>query len=57
MEELYKNFTGEINATRNLAEAERLNESLLYKSKREISFKIFLTQFQKMFNIYEKEGG
>ena len=55
MEDLRRHFSGEGNATRNLAEDERLNESLHYKSEREISFDIFLTQFQKMFNIYEKE--
>ena len=32
-----------------------LNESLHYKSKRAMSFEIFLTQCQKMFNIYKKE--
>ena len=52
MEALRKHFTGESNATRNLAEAERLNESLKYKSERSMYFEIFLTPCQKMFNIY-----
>ena len=55
IEALRRHFSGEGNATRNLAEAERLNESLHYKSERAMSFKIFLTQCQKMFNIYKKE--
>ena len=56
MEALRRHFAGEGNATRNLVEAERLNESLHYKSNGAMSFKIFVTQCQKMFNIYEKEG-
>ena len=44
METLRRNFSGEGNATRNLAEDERLNESLHYKSERAMSFDIFLTQ-------------
>ena len=51
MEALRRHFAGEGNATRNLEEYEILNESLHYKSEREMSFKIFLTQCQKMFNI------
>ena len=57
MEALCRHFSREGNATRNLAEAEILNELLHYKSKRAMYFEIFLTQCQKMFNIYEKEGG
>ena len=56
MKALHRHFSGKGNETRNLAEAQRLNELLHYKSKRAISFEIFLTQCQKMFNIYEKEG-
>ena len=54
MEALRRHFAGEGNATRNLAEDERLNESLHYKSDRAMYFEIFITQCQKMFNIYEK---
>ena len=56
MEALRRNFSGEGNPTQNLEESERLNESLYYKSKREMYSQTFLTQFHKMFNIYEKEG-
>ena len=56
METLRGYFSGEGDATRNLLESEKLNKSLHYKSEREISIKISLTQFQKMLNIYEREG-
>lgn len=53
---LRKHFAGEGNATRNLAEAGRLFESIHYKSERSMGFETFLTQCQKMFNIFDKEG-
>ena len=56
MEDLCRHFSGEGNSTRNIEESEILNESLHYKSERAMSFDIFLTQCQKIFNIYEKEG-
>ncbi len=56
MQALRDHFAGEGNATRTMAEADRLNESLHYKSERSMPFETFLTNCQKMFNIYEKEG-
>jgi hypothetical protein len=56
MAALRAHFAGEGNATRNVAEADRLKETLHYKSERGMPFETFLTQMQKMFNIYEKEG-
>ena len=56
MEALRRNLTGEGNGTGNLAESERLNESLHYKSEIAMFFEISLTQCQKKLNIYEKEG-
>jgi hypothetical protein len=56
MKALREHFAGEGIATRNISEADRLKESLHYKSKRAIPFETFLTQMEKMFNIYEKEG-
>ena len=53
---LRDHFAGEGNATRNISEADRLKESLHYKSKRALAFESFLTQCQKMYHIYEKEG-
>ena len=56
MTALRDHFAGEGNATRNLAEAERLQQAIHYKSERAMTFENFLTQCQKMFNIFEKEG-
>ena len=56
MKALRNHFSGEGNVSRNIAEADRLNESLHYKSERAMPFESFLTQCQKMYNIYEKEG-
>ena len=55
MEALRSNFAGEGNATRNLAEAKIMQQSIHYKGEREMAFKTFLTKCQKMFSIYEKE--
>ena len=56
MKALRDHFSGEGNATRNLAEAERLRESLHYRSERAMSFESFLTNCERMFNIFDKEG-
>ena len=53
---LRAHFAGEGNASRNLAEAERLQETLHYKNERAMPFETFLDKCQKMFNIYDKEG-
>ena len=56
MKALRDHFAGEGNATRTMADADRLKESLHYKSERALAFESFLTGCQKMFNIYEREG-
>ena len=56
MQALRNHFAGEGNATRNLAEAERLYQSIHYKNERAMNFEVFLTQCQRMFNIFDKEG-
>ena len=56
MQALRNHFAGEGNATRNLADAERLYQSIHYKNERAMSFETFLTQCQRMFNIFDKEG-
>lgn len=56
MKQLRDHFSGEGNATRNIAEADRLKETLHYKSERAMPFETFLTQCEKMYNIYDKEG-
>ena len=56
MKALRDHLSGEVNDSRNKADADRLKETLHYKNERAMTFKIFLTQCQKMYNIYEKEG-
>jgi hypothetical protein len=56
MKALRDHFAGEGNASRNKAEADRLYQDLHYKSERAMPFETFLTNCQKMFNIFEKEG-
>ena len=56
MAALRNHFSGEGNATRSLAEAERLKSTLHYKNERAMAFETYLTQCQKMHNIFEKEN-
>ena len=56
MKALRDHFSGEGNASRNKADADRLKDTLHYKNERAMDFETFLTQCQKMYNIYEKEG-
>ena len=56
MKALRDHFAGKGNATRNKAEADRLYSDLHYKSERAMPFETFLTNCQKMFNIYKQEG-
>ena len=53
---LRAHFSGEGNATRRVVEADMLKETLHYKSERALSFEKFLTQCQKMYNIYAQHG-
>lgn len=56
MEALRDHFKGEGNATRSLASAENLRANLHYKNERSMTFETFLTQCQKMFNIFDQEN-
>ena len=56
MQALRDHFKGEGNASRQIAEAERLKATLHYKSERSFSFETFLTKIQKMKQIYEEYG-
>ena len=56
MQALRNHFAGEGNVTCNLAEAERLYQSIHYKNERAMNFEVFLTQCQRMFNNFDKEG-
>ena len=53
---LQEDYSGEGNASRCIATAERMREGLHYKNERSLEFSIFLDQIQKMFNIYKEEG-
>ena len=52
---LREHYSGEGNTSRRIATAERIRESLHYKSKRSLAFSIFLDRMQRVFNIYEEE--
>ena len=52
---LREHYSGEGNASRRIATAERMRESLHYKSDRSLAFSVFLDRMQRMFNIYEEE--
>jgi hypothetical protein len=56
MKAIRDHFTGEGNTTRRMAEVERMMESLHYKNERALTFENFLTNCQKMFNVYEVHG-
>ena len=56
MEALRNHYGGEGNASRRIAAAEKLRETLHYKSERSMPFSIFLDRMQKMFNIFQEEG-
>ena len=56
MEALRNHYGGEGNASRHIAIAEKLRETLLYKSERSMPFSTFLDHMQKMFNIFQEEG-
>ena len=51
MNALRTHFAGEGNASRTIADADRLKESLHYKNERSMTFESFLTHLQRMFNI------
>ena len=52
---LREHYSGEGNVSRCIATAERMRESLHYKSERSLAFSVFFDRMQHMFNIYEEE--
>ena len=56
MEALRNHYGGKGNASRRIATAEKLRETLHYKSERSMPFSTFLDRMQKMFNIFQEEG-
>ena len=55
-EALRDHYGGEGNGSRRIMTAEKLRESLHYKSERSLRFSTFLDRMQKMFNISKEEG-
>ena len=56
MEALCNHYGGKGNASRRIATAEMLHDSLHYKSERSLPFSMFLDRMQKTFNIFKEEG-
>ena len=56
MEALHNHYGGKGNASPCIATAEKLRETLHYKSERSMPFSTFLDRMQKMFNIFQEEG-
>ena len=56
MKRLRAHFSGEGNATRRIAVAERLRETLYYKNERSMTFEMYCNKAQKMFNIFEQQN-
>ena len=56
MEALRNHYGGKGNASRHIVTAEKLRETLHYKSERSMPFSTFLDHMQKMFNIFQEEG-
>ena len=52
---LRQHYSGEGNASRRIATAERMRESLHYKNEHSLAFSIFLDRMHRMFNFYEEE--
>ena len=55
MKLLPAHFAGEGNATRRIAVAERLRDTLFYKNERSLTFELFCNKAQRMFNIFEQQ--
>ena len=54
--ELRRHFQGEGNASRRIAMAERLEQTLHYRNERSMAFKVFLSKVQRMFNIFDQQN-
>ena len=56
MQALRNYYQGEGNASHHIATAEKLKETLHYKSERSLTFTTFLDCMQKMINIFQEKG-
>jgi hypothetical protein len=52
---LVAHHEGEGNSSRRISDAERLKTNLIYKSEKSSKFQVFLSNCQKMFNIFDLE--
>jgi hypothetical protein len=55
MDALRRQYAGEGNSTRRIADAKKIQSSLHYKTKRALPFNKFLDSLQHMFTIFEEE--
>ncbi len=55
MKSLRNHYSGEGNTSRRIAVAERIRDTLHYKSERAMQFSAFLDKLQKMFHIFAEE--
>ena len=49
---LRRHFSGEGNATRRIADAKRLRDTIHYRNERSLPFELFLPKVKEMFNLY-----
>ena len=54
--ELRRHFQGEGNASRRIAIAERMEQTLHYRNERAMAFEVFLSKVQRMYNIFEQQN-
>ena len=56
MKALRYQFAGEVNTTKNVTKVKQIRNYIHYKNEGSMEFELFLTKFQKMYNIFEEEG-
>ena len=54
--ELRRHFQGEGNASRRIAIAERMEQTLHYRNERAMAFEVFLSKVQRMYNIFSQQN-
>ena len=52
---LRSHFSGAGNSTRRVAAVEHMKDTLHYRNERSLTFEVFLSKCQRMFNIYEQQ--
>ena len=56
MQALRAHYRGEGNQTRRITEAEKLRDTVHYRSERAMPFSNFLSKVQRMFNLFYTHG-